>query len=411
MDASPPEQQDRASSAPPSYDDTSPLRAKLARAKARHAPQSDSTAQPAASSLVLHGTVQSTRPPPGEGVPPVPPGAGKALAPPGVGEPTRGRTLVPLGAGESRPKSLGAAKSKSQGRPPGQPVLGRMTSTRPREDCSTTDCVRVDAAGEDPGMAFQTVETDELDEVLGMEKVKLVLLPFFDGIGAAHVALANLGVTPCFAMSFGTDEECKPVVHARFPAVETVGSYDTYTAEERMDSVKEATKANDDLVILVTAGPLCPDFSRIKGSTSKGRTGPEGEKFVKFCSLLNSLRAAAHARGWGVPLCGGKRRHEPPRKPTLRQPAGRPGLRYGRRRHDVCLPATLLVDKLPRRRGVGPTHGQEGHPDAQMASQSRRGPVPPHFAHQEARPRQLGVGKHHQRLSRQRRLGRPVQAA
>ena len=77
-----------------------------------------------------------------------------------------------------------------------------------------TDCVRLDPAGEDPGMAFQTVETNELDEVLGMEDVRLVLLSFFDGIGAAHVALANLGVKPCCAMSFETDEECTSVIRA-----------------------------------------------------------------------------------------------------------------------------------------------------------------------------------------------------
>ena len=199
MDAGPPEQQERAASAPPSYDDASPLRDKLARAKARHAKQSDSTAQSTGSSLVPPGTAQSALPPPGAGMPLVPPGAGEALVPPGVGDPLRDRTPVLPGAGEPRPKSWGAAKSKSRGWPPGQPVLGRMTTTRPREDCSTTDCVRLDAAGEDNGMAYQTIETDELDEVLGMENVRLVLLSFFDGIGAAHVALANLGVVPCCA--------------------------------------------------------------------------------------------------------------------------------------------------------------------------------------------------------------------
>ena len=76
-----------------------------------------------------------------------------------------------------------------------------------------------------------------------------------------------------------------------------IGSYDICKPGELMDCVAAATKAADDLVILVTAGPPCPDFSRIKGSTSKGRTGPEGEKFVKFCGLLRSLRADAHARG------------------------------------------------------------------------------------------------------------------
>ena len=259
MDASPPEQQERASSAPPSYDDPRSLRAKLAKAKARHASQSGSTAQPAASALGHHGPAESALPPPGEGVPSVPPGADEAPAPPGVGEPTRGQTLTPHGAGEPKPKSLGVARPKSRGRPTGAPVapevgvLVRMTSTRPRDGNREVTEVVTDESGEEPGVGFHTIETDE---------------------------------------------ECTSVVRAHFPAAENLGSYDTYRAEGLMDCVQAATKATNDLVILVTAGPPCPDFSRIKGSTSKGRTGPEGEKFVKFCSLLQSLRAAAHARGW-----------------------------------------------------------------------------------------------------------------
>ena len=107
-----------------------------------------------------------------------------------------------------------------------------MTWSRPREDCTTTDCVRVRAEGNELALGFETIETRDLAEVMGMENVKLVLLSFFDGIGAAHVALANLGVKPCFVMSFETDEECKSVIRAHFPDVELIVSYDLYAAEE-----------------------------------------------------------------------------------------------------------------------------------------------------------------------------------
>ena len=90
------------------------------------------------------------------------------------------------------------------------------------------------------------------------------------------------------------------MLRARFPDIEIIGSYDPYTAEEPMERIKKATAASDDLVVLFTAGPPCPDFSRINGSTSKGRNGPECEKFVKFVELLRNLRAAADSRGWGV---------------------------------------------------------------------------------------------------------------
>ena len=204
----------RASSAPPSLDDPNPpvknrmlhlvdMRDELAEAKARHAGQAASTTQPEA---------------------------------------------VADNAGEPKAKSLGAAKSKSKAlafvgslsapSAPGTENLRRMTWTRPREDCTTTDCVRSEADGNELSLGFETIETSDLAEVMGMEDVRLVLLSFFDGIGAAHVALSNLGVKPCFAMSFETDEECKSVIRAQFPDVELIGSYDLYAAEELMECVK-----------------------------------------------------------------------------------------------------------------------------------------------------------------------------
>ena len=131
---------ERASSAPPSFDDPSPplknrmlhlvdVRDKLAKAKARHADQVASTAQSAA---------------------------------------------VPADAGEPKAKSLGAAKSKSkalasQGHSPILPCtrnLGRMTWSRPREDCTMTDCVRDEAAVDEPGLGYETIETNDLEEVM-----------------------------------------------------------------------------------------------------------------------------------------------------------------------------------------------------------------------------------------------------
>ena len=172
-----------------------------------------------------------------------------------------------------------------------------MTWTRLREDCTATDCVRIEADSNELAVGFETIQTNDLAEVMGMEDVKLVLLSFFGDIGAAHVALSNLGVKPCFAMSFETDEESKSMIRAQFPDVELIGSYDLYAAEELMECVKKATAATDDLVILITAGPPSPDFNRIKGSTSKGRAGPEGEKFVKFCELLHALALRPTRRG------------------------------------------------------------------------------------------------------------------
>ena len=229
---------------------------------------------------------------------------------------------------EARPKSLGGAKSKagaadsqakavsfgagqtpgaSSTTPPGPAAtsstgareLVRMTRTNPpRKPSETTHSIQVEESGNDLCLVYETVVTNELPEVVGIDDHNIVLLSFFDGIGAAHVALANLGVKPCFAMSFENDEECKAVLRANFPDVELINSYDLYTATELLECVHNVVK-REDLVVLVTAGPPCPDFSRIKGSTSKGRSGPEGQKFVKFVELLHHLRSAADSRRWG----------------------------------------------------------------------------------------------------------------
>ena len=234
---------------------------------------------------------------------------------------------------EAKPKSLGVAKSKAgaanyqakavsfgAGQTPGttspsppDPAaasstsaheLVRMTRTNPPpqhprgNSSETTHSIQVEESGNDLCLVYDTVVTNELPEVVGVGDHNIVLLSFFDGIGAAHVALANLGVKPCFAMSFENDEECKAVLRANFPDVELINSYDLYTATELLECVHNVVK-REDLVVLVTAGPPCPDFSRIKGSTSKGRSGPEGQKFVKFVELLHHLRSAADSRRWG----------------------------------------------------------------------------------------------------------------
>ena len=219
------------------------------------------------------------------------------------------------------PKSLGAARSKAKAvsfdkghasaaassspqdpaaaASSGTHALVRMTRTAPpQEPAVTTESIEVDALGTEHSLKYDTVVTNELHDVLGIGDHHIVLLSFFDGIGAAHVALANLGVKPCFTMSFENDEECKSVLRAHFPDVEIINSYDVYTATELMDCVQKVAQ-HERLVVLVTAGPPCPDFSRIKGSTSKGRSGPEGQKFVKFVELLHHLRSAAESRRWG----------------------------------------------------------------------------------------------------------------
>jgi hypothetical protein len=50
---------------------------------------------------------------------------------------------------------------------------------------------------------------------------------------------------------------------------------------------------DDQTILLVTAGPPCKDFSRIRGPDAPGRSGKEGAKFVRFCRVVKDIMEVA----------------------------------------------------------------------------------------------------------------------
>lgn len=48
--------------------------------------------------------------------------------------------------------------------------------------------------------------------------------------------------------------------------------------------------------VILTAGPPCPDYSRILGDDGKGQDGEEGQKFVYFCDWQHKVCQALEPR-------------------------------------------------------------------------------------------------------------------
>lgn len=116
----------------------------------------------------------------------------------------------------------------------------------------------------------------------------------------AKTASAMARVVPATAMrhilylSWEVDEECKGIVSHWFPHVRHFGDACNVDVKAVQAAVQEANPSGD-AVVLVTAGPSCPDFSVIR-SEAPGRAGPEGRKFSEFCDHVKELEPALAPR-------------------------------------------------------------------------------------------------------------------
>eukprot|EP00438_Fugacium_kawagutii_P009054 Skav200346 [mRNA] locus=scaffold2819:33214:33951:- [translate_table: standard] len=116
---------------------------------------------------------------------------------------------------------------------------------------------------------------------------RIIVLSFFDGIGAGPLAVHLLAGTPRLVITWETDPECIKVTSTRFPHVHHRGDAlrDDYTKVAAL--VREHDEQGECLLV-VTAGPPCPDFSTIMNK-SEGRLGQEGSKFTDLTNILDTL--------------------------------------------------------------------------------------------------------------------------
>lgn len=122
-------------------------------------------------------------------------------------------------------------------------------------------------------------------------KIELILLSVFDGIGCAMLAIDQLkeqfDLTVHF-FAWETDQECIDVTARRFN-VRHRGDFRTDDMDELVQQIHDID-AQGTMLILLTAGPPCADYSQILGDAGMGKLGNEGIKFEQFCSWQDDLQ-------------------------------------------------------------------------------------------------------------------------
>ncbi|CAE7943369.1 unnamed protein product, partial [Symbiodinium necroappetens] len=127
----------------------------------------------------------------------------------------------------------------------------------------------------------------------------VVLLSFFDGLGSAAYALANLGVGLRALIVWETDEHAIKVSRRLFKGLRyDRGDIESDNASD-LAAMLTALDPDKKVLILACAGPPCPDYSRIKASGA-GRQGATGRLFQVFCALMTELESLM--QGWQFEL-------------------------------------------------------------------------------------------------------------
>ena len=94
-------------------------------------------------------------------------------------------------------------------------------------------------------------------------------LSFFDGIGAASVALQYLGANIVFTLSWETNPQCQALLQHHFQSIQH-GDVSILTRPQLNEIIRHAAQGTEDLIILITAGPPCVDFSRLRNHPPTG---------------------------------------------------------------------------------------------------------------------------------------------
>ena len=117
------------------------------------------------------------------------------------------------------------------------------------------------------------------------------LLSFFDGISCSRLAMDNLQRQHnlhIHHMAWETDPTCIQISHHHYPDMEHRGNIVRDNPQAVADRM-QFLDPDQSWSIAITAGPPCPDFSRVKGSQGEGRDGAEGKKFDDWLTWLEEL--------------------------------------------------------------------------------------------------------------------------
>ena len=113
-------------------------------------------------------------------------------------------------------------------------------------------------------------------------------LSFFDGIGAASVALQYLGANIVFTLSWETNPQCQALLQHHFQSIQH-GDISLLTRPQLNELIRHAAQGTDDLIILITSGPPCVDFSRLR-NLPPGMQGEQGNLLSRQTEIILGIK-------------------------------------------------------------------------------------------------------------------------
>ena len=111
---------------------------------------------------------------------------------------------------------------------------------------------------------------------------------FFDGIGAASQALKFLGARVIFTMSWETNTDCQAILHQHHQPIQH-GDITTLDRDTINLLIQPIVQDNPDIIILITTGPPCVDFSRLRHQPP-GTDGNQGSLLQRQVEIILDLQ-------------------------------------------------------------------------------------------------------------------------
>ena len=121
----------------------------------------------------------------------------------------------------------------------------------------------------------------------------VVHLSFFDGIGVSSEALRRISDNVLLTLAWETNAACADFTHERFGSVK-MGDVTNIDIDKAVSYIDQRV-GQQEFIVLVTAGPPCPDFSQIRKSP-KWAAGESGWLFKHMIDIDYQLRLRLQGR-------------------------------------------------------------------------------------------------------------------
>ncbi len=135
---------------------------------------------------------------------------------------------------------------------------------------------------EDPKPASEQAQTEH------DQRVPVILLSVFDGLGTAAIALQEAGANIVLYIGWDTSEACMKVTNVQFPNIVHRGDFTADDVAQIVQLVHDFDPTGM-IRVFLCAGPPCPDWSRIRGADAQGDAGTTGHLFGKYCEFARGI--------------------------------------------------------------------------------------------------------------------------